>query len=122
MTATNKKRTDNRQIRPKMLSSTEHLLGPEDILEIEILPKPATSQNIFIIVFSRFSRIPFANPTQKVTARTNGRCMGDVKIRQSDLPTLILKRLSIPVRSRRRDNENLEKQIGHASTELAKTI
>ena len=29
---------NNNQIRPKMINNTEHVLGPEDILEIDILP------------------------------------------------------------------------------------
>ena len=33
------KRTDIRQIRPKMLSNTELTFGPEDCLEVDILPK-----------------------------------------------------------------------------------
>ena len=32
------KRINNSQIRPKMINNTEHVLGPEDILEIDILP------------------------------------------------------------------------------------
>ena len=32
------KKIDNRKIRPKVCSNTEHSLAPEDILEIDILP------------------------------------------------------------------------------------
>ena len=32
------KRIDTRQIRPKMLSNTEFTMGPEDCLEVDILP------------------------------------------------------------------------------------
>ena len=32
------KRIDARQIRPKMLSNTEFTMGPEDCLEVDILP------------------------------------------------------------------------------------
>ena len=32
------KRINNSQIRPKMINNTEHVLGPEDILKIDILP------------------------------------------------------------------------------------
>ena len=86
------KRINNSQIRPKMINNTEHVLGPEDILEIDILPNLPNSagyQNI-VTMIDVFSRYLFANPTQNVTAKTIGRCIVDVMTRHAYLPTLIL--------------------------------
>ena len=63
------KRINNSQIRPKMINNTEHVLGPEDILEIDILPNLSIStgyQNI-VTMIDVFSRYLFAYPTQNVT-------------------------------------------------------
>ena len=35
------KKIDTRQFRPKKLSNTEFIVGPEDCLEVDILPKPS---------------------------------------------------------------------------------
>ena len=55
-----------------MINNTEHVLGPEDILEIDILPNLPNSaeyQNI-VTMIDVFSRYLFAYPTQNVTAKT----------------------------------------------------
>ena len=86
------KRMNNSQIRPKMINNTEHVLGPEYILEIDIvpnLPNSAGYQNI-VTMINVFSRYLFAYPTQNATAKTIGRCIVDVMIRHAYLPTLIL--------------------------------
>ena len=86
------KRINNSQIRPKKINNTEHVLGPEDILKIDILPNLPNSagyQNI-ITMIDVFSRYLFAYPTQNATAKTIGRCIVDVMIRHAYLPTLIL--------------------------------
>ena len=86
------KRINNSQIKPKMINNTEHVLGPEDILEIDILPNLPNSagyQNI-VTMIDVFSRYLFAYPTQNVSAKTTGRCIVDVITRLAYLPTLIL--------------------------------
>ena len=89
------KRISNNQIRPKMINNTEHVLGSEDILEINILPNlpnlpnSAGYQNI-VTVIDIFSRYLFAYPTQNATAKTIGRCLFDVMTRHANLHTLIL--------------------------------
>ena len=72
-----------------MINNTEHVLGPEDILEIDILPNLPNSagyQNI-VTMIDVFSRYLFAYPTQIVTAKTIGRCIVDVMTRHAYLPT-----------------------------------
>ena len=86
------KRINNSQIRPKMINNTEHVSGPEDILEIDILPNLPTSagyQNI-VTMIDVFWRYLFAYPTQNSTAKTIGRCIVDVMTRHAYLQTLIL--------------------------------
>ena len=75
-----------------MINKTEHVLGPEDILELDILPNLPNSlgyQNI-VTMIDVFSRYLFAYTTQNATARTIGRCMFDVMTRHAYLSTLIL--------------------------------
>ena len=86
------KRIHSSQIRPKKINNTEHVLGPEDILEIDIQPNLRNSagyQNI-VTMIDVFSRYLFAYPTQNAPARTIGRCIVDVMTRHAYLLTLIL--------------------------------
>ena len=120
------KRINNSQIRPKMINNTEHVLGPEDILEIDILPNLPNSagyQNI-VTMIDVFSRYLFAYPTQNVTAKTIGRCIVDVMTRHAYLPTLILSDKGSQFRSEvvTEIAQILEIQISHASTKHAQTI
>ena len=120
------KRINNNQIRPKMINNTEHVLGPEDILEIDILPNLPNSsgyQNI-VTMIDVFSRYLFAYPTQDVTAKTIGRCIVDVMTRHAYLPTLILSDKGSQFRSEivAEITQILEIQISHASTKHAQTI
>ena len=67
------KRISNNQIRPKMINNTEHVLGPEDILEINILPNLPNSagyQNI-VTMIDVFSRYLFAYPTTRCHSKDN---------------------------------------------------
>ena len=86
------KRIDTRQIRPKMLSNTEFTMGPEDCLEVDILPNLPSSNGYqhIITMMDVFSRYLFAYPTQDITAKTVARCLIDVMTRHCYLPTVIL--------------------------------
>ena len=86
------KRINKSQIRPKMINNTEHVLSPEAILEIDILPNLPNSagyQNI-VTMIDVLSRYLFAYPTQDSTAKTIGRCIVDVMTRHAYLAALIL--------------------------------
>ena len=120
------KRINNSQIRPKMINNTEHVLGPEDILEIDKLPNLPNSagyQNI-VTMIDVFSRYLFAYPTQNATAKSIGRCIVDVMTRHAYLPTLILSDKGSQFRSEvvAEITQILEIQINHASTKHAQTI
>ena len=117
---------NNCQNRPKIINNTEHVLGPENILEIDILPNlpnKAGYQNIFTMI-DVFSRYLFAYPTQNATAKTIGRCIVDVMTRHAYLPSLILSDKRAQFRSKvvAKITEILEIQISHASTKHAQTI
>ena len=120
------KRINNSQIRPKTIIKTEHVLGPEDILEIDILPNLPNSAGYHNIVttIDVFSRYLFAYPTQNATARTIGRCIVDVMTRHAYLPTLILSDNGSKFRSEvvAEITRILEIQIRYASTKHAQTI
>ena len=120
------KRIDTRQIRPKMLSNTEFTFGPEDCLEVDILPNlPASNGYKHIItMMDVFSRYLFAYPTQDMTARTVGRCIIDVMTRHCYLPTVILTDKGSQFRSDvvNQIAQTLDITISHASTKHAQTI
>ena len=114
------KRISNIQIRPKMINNTEDVLGPKDILEIDILPNLPNSagyQNI-VSMIDVFSRYLFAYPTQNATALTIGRCIVDVMTRHALSLTLILLDEGSQFRSEvvAETMQILEVQISHAST------
>ena len=108
-----------------MINNTEHVLGPEDILEIDILPNLPISagyQNL-VAMEDVFSCYLFAYPTQNVTAKTIGRCIVDMT-RHAYLPTLILSDKGSQFGSEvvAEITRILEIPISHASTKHAQTI
>ena len=120
------KTINNNHIRPKMINHTEHVLGPEDILEIDILPNLPNSagyQNILVVI-DVFSRYLFVHPTQNVTGKPIGRCIVDVMTGHAYLPTLILSDKGSQCRSEvgAEITRILEIQINHASTKHAQRI
>ena len=120
------KRIDTRQIRPKMLSNTEFTFGPEDCLEVDILPNLPSSNGYkhIITMMDVFARYLFAYPTQDMTARTVGRCIIDVMTRHCYLPTVILTDKGSQFRSDvvNQIAQTLDIRISHASTKHAQTI
>ena len=86
------KRINTRLIRPKMINPNEFSLGPEDILEIDILPNLPSSAGYqhIVTMIDVFSRYLFAYPVQNMSARTVGRCILDVMTRHAYLPTRII--------------------------------
>ena len=120
------KRIDTRQIRPKMLSNTEFTFGPEDCLEVDILPNLPSSNGYkhIITMMDVFSRYLFAYPTQDMTARTVGRCIIDVMTRHCYLPTVLLTNKGSQFRSDvvNQIAQTLDIRISHASTKHAQTI
>ena len=120
------KRIDTRQIRPKMLSNTEFTLGPEDCLEVDILPNLPSSNGYqhIVTMMDVFSRYLSAYPTQDMTAKTVARCIIDVMTRHCYLPTVILTDKGSQFRSEVVDQiaRTLDIRISHATTKHAQTI
>ena len=108
-----------------MSNNTQHILGPEDVLEIDILPNlPIPQDTNTVTTLDVFPRYLFAYPTQNVTGKTIGRCTVDVMPRHAYLPTLILSNKGSQFRSEvlAEITMILEIQIGHASSKHAQTI
>ena len=120
------KRIDTRQIRPKVLGNPEFTMGPEDCLEVDILPNLPSSNGYqhIITMMDVFSRYLFAYPTQDMTAKTKARCIIDVRTRHCYLPTVILTGKSSQFRSEvvNQTAQTLDIRIRHASTRHAQTI
>ena len=120
------KRSDTRQIHPKMLSNTEFTFGQEDCLEVDILQNLPSSNGYkhIITMMDVFSRYLFAYPTQDMTARTVGRCIIDVMTRHCCLPTVILADKGSQFRSDvvNQIAQTLDIRINHAATKHAQTI
>ena len=120
------KRIDTRQIRPKMLSNTKFTFGPEDCLEVDILPNLPSSNGYrhIITMMDVFSRYLFAYPTQDMTVRTVDRCINDVMTRHCYLPTIMLTDKGSQFRSDivNQITQTLDIRISHASTKHAQTI
>ena len=120
------KRIDTRQIRPKMLSNTEFTFGPEDCLEVDILPNLPSFNGYrhIITMMDVFSRYLFAYPTQDMTARAVSRCIIDLMTRHCYLPTIILTDKGSQFRSDvvNQIAQTLYIRISHASTKHAQMI
>ena len=102
-----KKRIDTRQICPKMLSNTEFTTGPEDCLEVDILPNLPSSNGFqhIITLMDVFSRYLLAYPTQDMTARTlHNRC-NDTTLLSTDCHTN-RQRITIQIKSGQPDSPN----------------
>ena len=85
-------RMDTGQIRPKMVSNIDFRMGPENCLELDILPNIPSSNGYqhIITMMDVFSRYLFAYPTQAMTAKTVARCIIDVMTIHCYLPTVTL--------------------------------
>ena len=109
-----------------MLSNTEFPMGPDDCLEVHILPNLPSSKGYqhIITMMDVFSRYLFAYPTQDMTAKTVARCIIDVMTRHCYLPTVILTDKGSHFRSEvvNQIAQTLDIRISHASTKHAQTI
>ena len=67
-------------------------MGPEDCLEVDILPTLPSSNDYehIVTMMDVFSRYLFAYPTRDMTAKTVARCIIDVMTRHCYLPTVTL--------------------------------
>ena len=108
-----------------MLSTTEFTIGPEDCLEVDILPNLPSSNGYqhIITMMDVFSRYIFSYPTQDMTAKTVARCIIDVMTRHCYLLTVLLTDKGSQFRSDvvSQIAQTLDIRISHASTKRTNT-
>ena len=86
------KRINNDLLRTELLNCPEWDLGPEDILQMDILPNfpPSGGYDHIITAIDVFSRCLFAHPVTRITATTVSRVIMDILCKHTYLPTTII--------------------------------
>ena len=86
------KRINNTRITPEIIHIPKRDLGPEDLMQIDLLPEMPPSggyENIFTAI-EVFSRYAFAYPVSNPTAVNTAKVILDIMTRHAYLPTLII--------------------------------
>ena len=86
------KRINNDLLRTELLNCPEWDLGPEDILQMDILPNlpPIGGYDHIITAIDVFSRYLFAYPVTRITASAVARVIMDILCKHTYLPTTII--------------------------------
>ena len=86
------KRINNTQLRPELLNCPEFDLGPEDCLQMDVVPNlpPSGGYTNIITAMDVFSRYFFAYPVFKADAPTIAKVIMDIMCKHTYLPTKIL--------------------------------
>ena len=86
------KRINNDLLRTELLDCPEWDLGPEDILQMDILPNlpPSGGYDHIITAIDVFSRYLFAYPVARITATSVARAIMDILCKHTYLPTTIV--------------------------------
>ena len=86
------KRINNTRITPELIHIPEWDLGPEDLMQIDLLPEipPSGGYENVLTVIDSFSRYAFAYPVSSPTAVNTAKVIIDIMIRHAQLPTLII--------------------------------
>ena len=86
------KRTKSTRITPELKHIPEWDLGPEDLVQIDLLPElpPSAGYEIFTTAVDVFSRYAFAYPDSNPTAVDTANVLIDIMTRRAYLPTLII--------------------------------
>ena len=86
------KRINNTRITPELIHIPEWDLGPEDLMQIELLPDlpPSGVYENIITAIDVFSRYAFAYPVSNPTAVNTTKVIIDITTRRDYLPTLII--------------------------------
>ena len=87
------KRVNNTRITPEVIHIPERDLGPEDFMQIDLLPElpPSGGYEIIITAIDVFSRYAFAYPVSNPTAVNAAKLTIDIMTRHAYLPTLIIR-------------------------------
>ena len=86
------KRINNTRITPELIHIPEWDLGPEDLMQIDLLPElpPSWGYENIITAKDVFSRYAFAYPVSNPTAVNTAKVMIDIMTRHAYSPTLII--------------------------------
>ena len=86
------KRINNTLITPEFIHIPEWDLGPEDLMQIDLLPElpPSGGYENIITAIDVFSRYAFAYPVSNPTAVNTAKVRIDIMTRHAFLPTLII--------------------------------
>ena len=86
------KRINNDLLRTELLNCPEWDLGPEDILQMDILPNlsPSGGYDHIITAIDVFSQYLFAYPVTRITATSVARVIMDILCKHTYLPTTII--------------------------------
>ena len=86
------KRTTNPSITPELLNLPEWDLGPEDALQIDLLPNlpPSGGYENIITALDVFSRYLFAYPVTDASASSTAKVIIDIMTRHAYLPTTLI--------------------------------
>ena len=120
------KRINNDLLKTELLICPEWDLGPEDVLQMDILPNlsPSACFDNIITAIDVFSRYLFAYPTTCITALTVARVIMDILCKHTYLPTNIITDMGTQFNSEitREVAAVLGVELKHASTKHAQTI
>ena len=83
---------NNTRITPELIHITEWDLGPEDLMQIDLLPQlpPSGGYEDIFTAIDVFSRYAFAYPVSNPTAVNTATVIIDIMTRHAYLPTLII--------------------------------
>ena len=86
------KRINNTRITPELFHIPEWELGPEDFIQVDLLPElpPSGGYENFITAINLFSRYAFAYPVSNPTAVKTAKVITDIMTRHAYLPTPII--------------------------------
>ena len=120
------KRINNDLLKTELLNYPEWDIGPEDVLQMDILPNlpPSVGFDNIITAIDVFSRYLFAYPTTRITAPTVARVIMDILCKHTYLPTTIIPDTDTQFNSQitRDVAAVLGVQLKHASTKHAQAI
>ena len=120
------KRINNTRITPELILIPEWDLGPEDLIQIDLLPElpPSGGYENIITAKGVFSRYAFAYPVSNPTAVNTAKVIIDIMKRHSYLPTLIITDQGSVFVSQviHEVAEILGMNLKHATTKHAQTI
>ena len=120
------KRINNDLLRTELLSCPEWDLGPEDILQMDILPNlpPSGGYDHIITAIDVFSRYLFAYPVTRITATSVARVIMDILCKHTYLPTTLITDLGTQFNAQVTNEVTavLGVEIKHATMKHAQTI